>query len=65
MKNERVALLEEKLAWLQRHATEQDRVMLKMAEDMARLTKKVMELRTKLGEEPGESLEAGERPPHD
>lgn len=64
MKNERIALLEEKLAWLQRHATEQDKVMLEMAEDIARLKKKMTELRAKLGEDPGEPPEAGERPPH-
>lgn len=64
MKNERIARLEEKLAWLQRHATEQDKAMLEMAEDIARLKQKVTELRVKLAEDPSEPPEAGERPPH-
>jgi SlyX protein len=64
MKNERLALLEEQLAWLQRHATEQDKAMLEMAEDIARLKKKVTALRAKLAEDPGGPPEAGERPPH-
>jgi hypothetical protein len=31
MNDERLALLEERLAWLQRHATEQDKAMLEQA----------------------------------
>ena len=64
MKNERVALLEEKLAWLQRHMTEQDKAMLEMAEDIARLKRTVTELRAKLAGDSGEPPEGGERPPH-
>jgi len=64
MKSERLALLEEKLAWLQRHATEQDKAMLEMVEDVARLKRKVTELRAKLAEGPGEPPESGEHPPH-
>jgi SlyX protein len=45
MENERLALLEEKLAWLQRHVAEQDRAMLDTAAEIGRLKKQVAELR--------------------
>jgi len=64
MKNERLALLEEKLAWLQRHVTEQDKAMLELAGEIDRLKKQVTELRAKLAADPGEPAEADERPPH-
>ena len=64
MKDERFALLEEKLAWLQRHVTEQDKAMLELAGEIDRLKKQVSELRAKLvatadGPEPADG-----RPPH-
>jgi DNA-binding response OmpR family regulator len=64
MKNERLALLEEKLAWLQRHVTEQDKAMLELAGEIDRLKKQVTELRAKLAADPGEPAEADEHPPH-
>lgn len=64
MKNERLALLEEKLAWLQRHVTEQDKAMLELAGEIDRLKKQVTELRAKLAADPGEPADADERPPH-
>lgn len=64
MKYERLALLEEKLAWLQRHVTEQDKAMLELAGEIDRLKKQVTELRAKLAADPGEPAEADERPPH-
>jgi DNA-binding response OmpR family regulator len=64
MKNERLALLEEKLAWLQRHVTEQDKAMLEIAGEIDRLKRQVAELRAKQAEEPAAPADAGERPPH-
>jgi len=64
MKNERIALLEEKLAWLQRHVTEQDKAMLELAGEIDRLKKQVTELRAKLAADPGGPADADERPPH-
>jgi SlyX protein len=63
MKNESLSLLEERLAWLQRHMTEQDKAMLEMSGEIERLKKQVAELRGKL-EEPGEPSRGDERPPH-
>jgi SlyX protein len=64
MENERLALLEEKLAWLQRHVAEQDRTMLDTAAEIDRLKKQVAELREKLAAGSGEPPRAEERPPH-
>jgi SlyX protein len=64
MNHDRFALLEEKLAWLQRHVMEQDKAMLRMAEEIDRLKKQVAELRAKLAAEPDESAAPDERPPH-
>ena len=64
MKNERLALLEEKLAWLQRHVTEQDKAMLELAGEIDRLKKQVAELRAKPAMDPGGPAEADEHPPH-
>ena len=64
MNHDRLALLEEKLAWLQRHVTEQDKAMLEMAEEIDRLKKQVTELRPNPAVEPGGPAEADERPPH-
>jgi SlyX protein len=58
--------LEEKIAYLEHHVTEQDKAMLEMADDIARLRRELKALR-----ERGESRGAGEgpempdeRPPH-
>jgi len=64
MKNERLAFLEEKLAWLQRHVTEQDKAMLELAGEIDRLKKQVTELRAKLAADPGEPADVDEHPPH-
>ncbi len=63
MKNESLSLLEERLAWLQRHVAEQDKAMLEMAGEIDRLKKQVAELRAKLAEA-GEAPRNDERPPH-
>ena len=63
MKNESLSRLEERLAWLSRHVTEQDKAMLEMAGEIERLKKQVAELRGKLAEA-GETPRGDERPPH-
>jgi uncharacterized coiled-coil protein SlyX len=61
---ERLTRLEERYAHLQRHSTEQDKVMLELAEEVARLRKEFAALRTQqtAGREPDAPVE--ERPPH-
>ena len=65
--NERMQRLEEKIAYLERHVTEQDRAMLEFAEELDRLKKEMAALRERPqpsgagdpNEPPGD-----ERPPH-
>ena len=66
---EEIRRLEEKIAYLERHVTEQDKAMLEMADDITRLVREMKALR-----ERDESGSAGtnadggvlpdERPPH-
>ncbi|MES1167310.1 MAG: SlyX family protein, partial [Pseudomonadota bacterium] len=65
--NESVKRLEEKIAYLERHVVEQDKAMLELAGDLARLRKEVQKLRERLapaqaGE--GDASPTDERPPH-
>ena len=64
--SEETKRLEEKIAYLERHVTEQDKAMLEMAEDIARLRRELGVLRDRLGSGTrGESEAADdERPPH-
>ena len=64
MNDDRLARLEEKLAWLQRHVTEQDKAMLKMAEEIDRLKRQVAELREKSTVDPAQPPPPEEPPPH-
>ena len=64
MNDDRLAVLEEKLAWLQRHVAEQDKAMLEMAEEIDRLKKRAAEVAEKLAVEPGPPPTGDERPPH-
>jgi SlyX protein len=64
MNDERLARLEEKLAWLQRHVTAQDKAMLELAEQIGQLKRKLSELNQRPGAESGSSPESDERPPH-
>lgn len=61
---ERLTRLEERYAHLQRHQAEQDKVMLELADELAKLRKEVAVLRTRAsgGAETGELPD--ERPPH-
>lgn len=61
----RVSRLEERLAWFERHATEQDRAMLELNEAMDRLKAELAILRDRASQ--GSSrpeLPEDERPPH-
>jgi SlyX protein len=61
--------LEEKIAYLERHVTEQDKAMLEMADDIARLRRELKSLRER-GESRGPGGSGGDpempddRPPH-
>jgi uncharacterized coiled-coil protein SlyX len=61
---ERLTRLEERYAHLQRHQAEQDKVMLGLADELAKLRKELTVLRTRqtTGTEGAEPAE--ERPPH-
>jgi uncharacterized coiled-coil protein SlyX len=61
---ERLTLLEERYAHLQRHQAEQDKVMLGLADEVAKLRKEIALLRTRDagGSPTGEMPD--ERPPH-
>jgi SlyX protein len=66
--NERIQLLEEKIAYLERHVAEQDKAMLELAEDATRLRRELKALRDRMefggpGEGPAR-VAADERPPH-
>lgn len=65
--NESIRQLEEKIAYLERHVTEQDKAMLEMAEDIAALRREVRRLSERGVERcpgPNEEREEDERPPH-
>jgi SlyX protein len=64
--DESIKRLEEKVAYLERHVTEQDKAMLEMAEDLARLRLQILKLREQASVSPEPNLEPkfNERPPH-
>jgi SlyX protein len=63
MSDERMLRLEEKIAYLERHVTEQDKAMLEMADEIAALRRDVKRLRERpVGEAP--TAAGDERPPH-
>jgi SlyX protein len=64
--NENVRHLEEQIAYLERHVTEQDKAMLEFADELARLRREMKSLRERLaGGASGEGEATGdERPPH-
>jgi uncharacterized coiled-coil protein SlyX len=64
MSEERLACLEEKFAWLQRHVAEQDKAMLEMAGEIDELKKKLSEVDQRARTESGQSPPINERPPH-
>jgi SlyX protein len=66
MPSERTDRLEERLAWLERHVTEQDKAMLALHEEIARLRTELKQLRERptAAPAPSEAVEQDERPPH-
>lgn len=61
---ERITLLEERYAHLQRHSAEQDKVMLQLADELAQLRKALASLRAQQTGDRGREEAADERPPH-
>ena len=67
--NASTRLLEEKIAHLEHHVTQQDKAMLEFAEELARLRRKLNRIEARLAGPAGETDERGgelpdERPPH-
>jgi SlyX protein len=65
--SENLKRLEEKIAFLERHVTEQDKVMLELGDELARLRREVQSLRNRApsgGSTAAPGDEAEERPPH-
>lgn len=62
--DDRLTRLEERYAHLQRHSAEQDKVMLELADELAKLRKELAALRTVRGSGPEEGETRDERPPH-
>jgi len=64
---QQIARLEERLAWLQRHVTEQDRAMLEMSDAITGLRRELLVMRDRMPSS-GSSAEPdandNERPPH-
>ncbi len=66
MSEARLQQLEERVAWLQRHVVEQDKVMMELSDELGRTQALVATLRSRLAES-GEAAPptlAEERPPH-
>ena len=66
---ESIQRLEEKIAYLERHVTEQDKAMMEMAEDIARLRRELKSWRDRAETRPAAAAGEGdalphERPPH-
>ena len=66
---ESIHRLEEKIAYLERHVTEQDKAMLELADDLARLRREMKSLLERAENRAGEDGADGgampdERPPH-
>jgi len=68
MSAERIDRLEERLAWLERHVEEQDKVILQLTETADRLRAELRLLRERSATGPGGEIAPGstgdERPPH-
>lgn len=65
--DEEIRRLQEKIAYLERHVTGQDRAMLELAEDLARLRREIAALRGLVARGSAASEanpEPDERPPH-
>ena len=63
----RLARMEERLAWFERHVTDQDKVILELSDLVERLRREVLVLRERAamsGSAGGPASPADERPPH-
>jgi SlyX protein len=61
---ERLLRLEEKIAYLERHVTAQDRAMLELTEELAALRRELRRVRETRAEAGPAPEPADERPPH-
>lgn len=70
MSDERLKRLEERIAFLDRHVSEQDKVMLELGDQIGRLRRELKRLREAgaptggTGGATGEEASTDERPPH-
>ncbi|HEX2101525.1 MAG TPA: SlyX family protein [Candidatus Synoicihabitans sp.] len=67
MSEARLERLEERLAWIERHVVEQDKVMLAQADELQRLKRELAAWRERAAAAEAsrpESAPADERPPH-
>ena len=58
--------LEERITWLQHHVVEQDKAMLELGDELARLREEMKAVRERLAGlgEGGDPIAPDERPPH-
>lgn len=61
--NEALRRLEEKVAYLERHVAEQDKVMLEQAKQLDALRRELRSALERMAAEPGEGGTAGGKPP--
>jgi SlyX protein len=59
----RISLLEERIAWFEKHAVEQDRAMLRQSEEIKALRNALMSLRERMASRDS-PLDSNEKPPH-
>ncbi len=64
MSEERLLRLEEKIAYLERHVTAQDRAMLELTEDLDALRRELRRVRETRADAGAAPEPADERPPH-
>jgi len=68
MSDERLLRLEEKIAYLERHVTAQDKVMLELGDTLGRMRAELRLVRDRAGEggvgREGDGERPDERPPH-
>ncbi len=62
--NESLKRLEEKIAHLEHHVTQQDKAMLEFADELARLRRELKTLREKSAAGAADDSPVDERPPH-
>ncbi len=64
--NESIKRIEEKIAYLERHVTQQDKAMLEMADEIAALRRELKAFRDRASSAspPAAAQENEERPPH-